>query len=209
MRALSGIFALLLAIFASSQVVPRGEVGDSEVGALQERYQYELNSIAADVTEHHFPYHFYLSRRLDVDERRLRHKHENSVHFALFRGQVVLAVTGNYYAAYYARVVNKERRADRTFRDAMFPILAAAVEHLQGKAEFDGYALEISHHIVGDVLGVTMEAPENLLVLLPRRAAERLIAAPTLNEQQAAVSEGSVFVNAEPIALQLGEVTIR
>jgi hypothetical protein len=83
----------------------------------------------------------------------------------------------------------------------MFPILAAAVEHLQNKAEFDGYALEISHHIIGDVLGVTIENAENVVVLLPCRAAERLVAATELSEQQAAISQGSVFVNAEPISL--------
>ncbi len=67
----------------------------------------------------------------DVDERRLRHKQQNSVCFASFQGQLVLTVTGNYYAAYSRNLVDKGRRADWTFRDAMFPILAAAVEHLR------------------------------------------------------------------------------
>jgi hypothetical protein len=110
------------------------------------------------------------------------------VHFASFRGQVVLAITGNYYAAYSTKLVSKQGRAERTFRDVIFPILAAAVQHLADKAGFDGYAVEISHHIIGDVLGVTMEAPENVVVWLPRQTAERLITARELSEQQAALS---------------------
>ncbi len=30
----------------------------------------------------------------------------------------------------------------------MFPILKAAVQQFQGDIDFDGYALEISHHIL-------------------------------------------------------------
>jgi hypothetical protein len=46
-------------------------------------------------------------------------------------------------------------------------------------------------------------------VLLPCRAAERLVAATELSEQQAAISQGSVFVNAEPISLQVRTVIVR
>src|SRR5437870_3012342 len=162
MRRLVCFLIFLRAVAACSQIVPPGNVAESEAHALQEQYVYELKAIAANITEHHFPYHFYLTRKVGVDERRLRHKQENSVHFASFRGQVVLAVTGNYYAAYSTKLVSKEGRAERTFRDVIFPILAAAVQHLQDKADFNGYALEISHHISGDVLGVRMEAPENV-----------------------------------------------
>jgi hypothetical protein len=111
---LPGFLICLFAISVCSQVVPSGDV-DSETRALQKRYVYELNAIAADITEHRFLYHLYLTRRVGVDERTLRHKQENSVHFASFRGQIVLAVSGNYYAAYSTKLVSKEGRAERTF----------------------------------------------------------------------------------------------
>jgi hypothetical protein len=206
---ISGFLICLFAIPTSAQLVPRANLSDPEASALQQNYQHELSAIAADIREHRFPYHFYLTRRLDVDERRLRHKQQNSVCFASFQGQLVLTVTGNYYAAYSRNMVDKGRRAEWTFRDAMFPILAAAVEHLRGNENFDGYALEISHHVIGDVLGITMEVPENIVVVLPRRAAERLIAATELDDQQAAISQGSVLVNAQPIDFHLQRAAAR
>ena len=78
----------------------------------------------------------------------MRHNKQDSVFFADFQGHVVLAITGNYYAAYSAKLVNKEQRAERTFLTVMFPILKAAVQQFQGDIDFDGYALEISHHIL-------------------------------------------------------------
>ena len=61
----------------------------------------------------------------------------------------------------------------------------------------------MSHHITGKVMGVSMERPENLMVYLPQAAAIRLVAAKDDATQQAALLQGQVFLNAQPITIWL------
>ena len=141
--------AIAIACLMAISAWPRPAIGTTLNCVVYRRNTWDrLNSVAAEVKEHRFPYHFYLTQKLDVDERQLRHNKQDSVFFADFQGHVVLAITGNYYAAYSAKLVNKEQRTERTFLTVMFPILKAAVQQFQGDIDFDGYALEISHHIL-------------------------------------------------------------
>ena len=64
--------------------------------------------------------------------------------------------------------INPEQRARSTFLNVVMPVLKAAVPHFQSNQHVQGYAIEISHHIVGKVMGVSMERPENLMVFLPQ-----------------------------------------
>jgi len=67
----------------------------------------------------------------------------------------------------------------------------------------DAYAFEIAHHVRRKVLKVDTEGPENLMLLLPRHAAELLVQAKDAEGQQAALLECSVFLNGEPLTLWL------
>jgi hypothetical protein len=87
----------------------------------------------------------------------------------------VIAITGNYYAVYSADKINPDERARSTFIDVIIPVLKASVPHFQSNQHVQGYAVEISHHILGKVIGVSMERPENLMVFLPQNAALRLL----------------------------------
>ena len=101
-------------------------------------------------------------QQLRADQRSLR--------FDNYSGKTVIAITGNYYAAYSARKINPGQRARSTFLNVVMPILKAAVPRFQNNQHVQGYAVEISHHIMGKVMGVSMERPENLMVFLPRNA---------------------------------------
>ena len=59
--------------------------------------------------------------------------------------------------------------------NVVMPILKSEVPRFQGNHEVQGYALEISHHVLGDVMGVMVERPENLMVFLPKSGALQLL----------------------------------
>jgi hypothetical protein len=117
----------------------------------------------------------------------------------------VLAITGNYYASYSAEKINPDERARSTFLKVVMPVLQAAVPHFQGNRDVQGYAVEISHHIMGKVMGVAMERPENVMVFLPRSGAIKLLSAKDEAAQQAALLQGDVFLNGQPLSLWLND----
>src|ERR1035437_1205810 len=162
---------------ARAKVVSPVASKDSALRALQQQYMDDLGQAGADILATHFDYPFYLSRKLDLDEPRQQVADQASIRFDTYSGKTVLAITGNYYAAYSAQKINPEQRARSTFLNVVMPILKAAVPCFQNNQHVQGYAVEISHHIMGKVMGVSMERPENLMVYLPRNGALKLVAA--------------------------------
>ena len=190
---------------ARAQVVSPVEIKDPALRALQQQYMDDLEQAGADILATHFDYPFYLSRKLDLDQARQQVADQTSIRFDTYSGKTVLAITGNYYAAYSAQKINPEQRARSTFLNVVMPILKAAVPRFQNNQHVQGYAVEISHHIMGKVMGVSMERPENLMVYLPRNGALKLVAAKDETAQQAALLQGQVFLNAQPISIWLND----
>ena len=195
---------VLLAVSACrAQIVPPPEIKDPELRSLQQQYMDDLKLVAQDILANHFDYPFYLSRKLDLDESQQQRADQRSIRFDRYNGQTVLAITGNYYAAYSADKVNSDQRVRSTFLNVVMPILKAAVPRFQSNHQVQGYAVEISHHILGKVMGVAMERPENLMVFLPQSGAIRLLGTKDDATQQAALLQGQVFLNAQPITIWL------
>jgi len=204
--ALAGALLVLTAIApAMAQVVSPLEIADAEMRALQQRYIGTLQAIAAQIESHKFPYPFYFSRVLDVDEVKQRQLDQRSIAFARFENQTVLQITGNYYASYATPVMDANARARKTFFDVMLPLLQAAVPQFPADQDFQAFALEISHHIRGKVSGIRAENPENIVLVLPRAAAKKLVNAPDVEGQQAALLDGRAYLNGEPMMLWLSE----
>ena len=193
----------LLASTCLAQVVTPVEIKDPELRALQQQYMGDLKSVGEDILATEFPYPFYLSRKLDLDEAQQKASDQRSIRFDHYGGRTVLAITGNYYAAYSAEKVKDEQRARTTFLNVILPVLKAAVPRFQANPAIQGYAVEVSHHILGKVMGVSMERPENLMVFLPQSAAIKLLAAKDESAQQAALLEGKAFLNAAPVSIWL------
>jgi len=203
-NSVSWLALMLLATSTSlAQVVSPAEIKDPELRSLQQQYLDDLRSAGQDILSSHFDYPFYLSRKLDLDEAEQQHADQHSIRFDHYNGRTVLAITGNYYAAYSAEKVNEDQRARSTFLNVVLPILKGAVPRFQANREIQGYAVEVSHHIMGKVMSVSMERPENLMVFLPQNAAIKLVAAKDETAQQAALLEGQVFLNAAPITIWL------
>ena len=196
-------FGFLAAVLASAQVVAPVEIKDPALRALQFKYMDDLKAIGAEINNSSFPYPFYLSRKLDLDEQRQKSADQRSIRFDQYNGRTVLAITGNYYAAYSADQINKDQRARSTFLAVVQPILLAAVPKFQTNASVQGYAVEISHHILAKVMGVSMERPENVMMFFPQNAALKLLNAKDDTARQAALLEAQFFVNADPVTIWL------
>ena len=187
------------------QVVSPLEIADAEMRTLQQRYIATLQAVAAQIESHKFPYPFYFSRVLDVDEVKQRQLDQHSIAFAKFENQTVLQITGNYYVSYAAPAMDANARARRTFFDVMLPLLQAAVPQFPADQDFQAFALEISHHIRGKVSGIRAENPENVVLVVPRAAAKKLVNTTNVEGQQAALLEGRAYLNGEPTMLWLSE----
>jgi hypothetical protein len=205
MQKLSSVLlvVLILAGGVVAQVLAPTEIKDPELRALQEQYMDDLKKAGRSAMEIKFDYPFYFSRKLDIDEQQQKRDEQRSLRFDRYQGKVVLEITGNYFAAYPSTQISPEERAHQTFTKVVLPILEAVVPPFQLNASVQGYAFEISHHILGKVMGVSMERPENLVVVIPQKAAVRLLGARDENVRQAALLEAKVFLNAEPITLWL------
>ena len=186
-----------------AQVVSPWEIKDPELSSLQQQYMDDLQSAGRDILASHFEFPFYLSRKLDLDQAAQQRADQHSIRFDSYNGYTVLAITGNYYAAYSTQKMGEDQRARATFLAVVMPILKGVVPRFQSNHEIQGYASEVSHHILGNVMGVGMEHPENLMIFLPQQAAIKLLGSADQTAQQAALLEGKVFLNAQPVNIWL------
>lgn len=201
MRATKVLLSALLAVSAVyAQVLAPEEITDPQLGALQKKYFSELKQITSAAAAQNFPYHFYFSRRLDLEEKDQAATDQRSVQFDRYQGQVVLKVTGNYFASYSADLMKPEERARETYQAVILPLLRAAVPALANADAPAAFAFEISHHVRRKVLGIPGESSENVVLILPRASAQRVVASTDPQVQQAAVLEGDAFLNANPVS---------
>jgi hypothetical protein len=191
------LILLVAASAASAQVLTPAEIKDPDLRSLQQQYMNDLKLVGQDILALPLEYHFYLSRKLDLDESQQQQTDQRSIRFDRYNGQTVLAVTGNYYAA-YPETIGADQRARSTFLNVVMPILKSEVPRFQANHQVQGYAVEISHHILGKVMGVTVESPENLMVFLPQSAALRLLGSRDENVQQAGLMQGQIFLSPSP-----------
>jgi hypothetical protein len=199
------LLALILVVVgcrASAQVLTPVEIKDPDLRSLQQQYINDLKVVGQDIQALPLKYHFYLNRKLDLDESQQQNADQSSIRFDRYNSKTVLAVTGNYYAAYPEKIA-ADQRARSTFLNVVMPILKSEVPRFQGNHEVQGYALEISHHVLGNVMGVMVERPENLMVYLPQSGALQLLGSRDENVQQAGLMQGQVFLNAQPVNIWL------
>lgn len=190
-----------LAAACTAQVLAPPEIPDPAMRALQQQHFAELKAAAVEITSHQYPFRFYLSRTLDLTERQEQLTDQRSIRFANFQGNTVLQVTGNYFAAYSAERMGRNERVKRTYLDVMLPILRATAPRLGREPQVTAIAIEVSHHVRKKVLGVGVEQPENLALVMPRATAEKVAASSDENEQVAALLDARVFLDGNPVTL--------
>jgi hypothetical protein len=206
-----GFGLVLLAVGSPrAQVVAPNQIKDLRLRSLQVLYNRQLIDLGEDILSLQFDYPFYLSTRLDLELAQQQKEVQHSLRFERYEEQTVLAITGNYFVAYSEDKISGQSRAQQSFLKVVLPILKAAVGHFRENPDLDGYAIEISHHVIGSAMRVEVEKPENFMVFLPQSEAIRLVMSSDSNAQQSALLNGKTFLNGEPILLSLnGEPTNR
>jgi hypothetical protein len=195
------VLLLVCTCCAMSQVLSPVEIADPSARRLQQIHFKTLVDIGTEIGNHKFPYPFYLSRVLDVDLSKLAEIDQRSIRFDSYNHQLVLEVTGNYYASYSAQLMDPNSRLRETFQQVIMPVLNAEVPRFPDASEFSSFAIEVSHHLRQKVMGIPSEYPENITFIIPVAAAQRLIDAKTEDQKQAAVLDAEVFLNGQPCAL--------
>jgi hypothetical protein len=198
------ILALLIAGMstqARAQVLSPPEIKDNAARALQQKYLPELKAIAKEMNAHTFPYSFYFSRMLDIGEEKQQRVDQRSIRFEKYEGQTVLMMTGNYYAAYSADLMDSNKRVRKTMDDVIMPLLKAAVPPFANDDGFAAFALEVSHHVRRRVMGIQSENSENVVFVVPRAAAQHMVTATNDEQLQAALLDSQVFIDAQPFTL--------
>lgn len=186
---------------AWGQVLAPEEIRDPQLRALQQKYRNELKLIPHALTGRPLPYRFYFSRRMDLEETAQKSSDQRAIQFDRYQGRLVLKITGNYFVSYSDELIKPEQRARLTYETIMLPLLEAAVHALEKADVPEAFAFEISHHVRKKVLGVTSESAENVVLVLPKASARRLVATDDPGARAAALFEGEAFVNAVPISL--------
>jgi hypothetical protein len=190
---------------AAAQVVTPTELNDPKLQRLQQREFRTLVDIGGAIQRYKFPYPFYLSKVLDVDLAKMKDIDQRSIRFDSYKGETVLEITGNYYAAYNADTMDAEKRLKTTFDQVILPILKIEVPHFPDDSEFASFAFEVSHHVREKIAGIRQERPENVTVIIPVVSAQKLIDAKTDDQRQSAVLEARIYLNGQPYALWLQE----
>jgi hypothetical protein len=101
--------------------------------------------------------------------------------------------------------MNRNERVKRTYLDVMLPILRATAQRLASEPQVNAFAIEVSHHVRKKVLGVAVERPENLALIVPRAAASKIMSNDT-TEQLSALRDSSVYVDGNPVSLWPGQM---
>src|ERR1039457_3840589 len=176
---LAVIASLLWASCVVAQVVSPIEIKDPAMRSLQQHHLKELETVSTELNQHQFPYAFYFSRKLDIDEAEQKRVDQRSIRFELYNNRKALEITGNYFASYSDQRVDADHRLRQTYLSVILPLLQVVVPALQSTPD-----VEVSHHVRGKVMGLQSEYAENVVVVIPRALAARVAPSQDLNEQQ-------------------------
>jgi hypothetical protein len=202
---LFGAALLFIQPMAQGQALTPAEVKSPQMRALQEKYFSQLQTVAGEIQGHVFPYPFYFSRVLDLEMAQQERADQRSLRFDNYGGMTVVELTANYFGSYSAELVSKSHRAVRTFTDVMLPVMEITINGLKDNPDVEGFAMEVSHRIRGKAMNMNVEKPENLVLVLPKQAAIKLVDAKNETDRQAAILEGQFFINGEPFLLYLSD----
>ncbi len=108
-----GLLLLVLSLAGVAQVTSPMDINEDGARAMQGQYMPQLQKIAESVRAHKYPYAFYFSRTLAIEETQQRMVAQSGIRFERFDNKTVLAITGNYYASYSSTLVDRSHRARR------------------------------------------------------------------------------------------------
>lgn len=189
---------------SSAQVSP-AEVNGPQLKALESEYLPDLIKLNRQVSAEKFPFTFFLSRYVDLDPKDQAGTDTRGLEFVSFHDRTLLKFSGNYNAAFAARQMTANQRADRVFSEVIAPILRLLPEYFSGKNDFDGFGFEISYHVFGTSGKANYEGRENLVVVMSDADALRFPLLTATEEKQNLINASQIYVSGQRIGLALGQ----
>jgi hypothetical protein len=196
---------LLGVAVSSAQEFSSIPLGDPYVRGVQAKYGPQLRELASEVGKRSFPFRFTLGSVIPKDPQLPDQHGQAPVRFSKYNSALTLQISGNYSVSYTASKLSANDRVRRTFLEVILPILTDATSKFRNSEMPLTYMVEVSHHIQSRVLGIPTEGIETVAILIPQLQAERLVHARTPEDQEQALLDGTVYVNAEPMLLWLTE----
>jgi hypothetical protein len=198
----------LLFVFAPlsrAQVSP-AEVVDPQLKSLESEYLQNLITLHRQISAEKFPFPFVLSRYVDVDPKAQAGMDERGLEFVRFHDRNLLKFSGNYNAAFSARELTANQRADRVFTDVIIPVLYLLPQYFSEKSGFDAFGFEISYHVSEATGKADYEGRENLAVVIPLSDALRFSQLTSADEKRHVLDASEVYVSGKRFGLALGQV---
>jgi hypothetical protein len=201
---LAGAMLLAGTVVTRAQVSP-AEILNPRLKALEKTYLSQLIALHRIIGEMKFPFPFSLNRYVNVDPKQQAAPDTRGLEFVLFRGRVVLKVSGSYEAAFNIARMNPNERADRAFEDVIVPILRQVAAKIPPNGAFDSVGFEISYHVRNATSSYDYEGKENLVVVFNRADVDRFLAAGSRAQRQDILNRSQVFLDGKDFGLALGE----
>jgi hypothetical protein len=189
---------------AIAQVSP-SEILNPRLQALQEKYLPQLQSLHQSIAACKLPSPFRLARYVKAIQGQKAALDSNGIEFVYFQQHVVLKVSGVYTAALSPARLTENQRANRTFQDAIVPILRLVARQIPEGTDFDAVGFEILYETRDATRIYDFEGKEVLTVVFGRDDLSRYANATALSERQQLLNRSEIFVNGKELGLALGQ----
>lgn len=210
MRGLSIRICFLLAVAALgasaaalAQVSP-AEITNSRLKRAEQTYFEQLVALNRAISRTKLPFPFALERYVGLDPKQQIGADQRGLEFIHFQKRLVLKISGDYNAAFSARLLTQNQRANRVLDDVVVPILRLLPQYFSPQSDFDGIGFEVGYHVRTDNSGYAYEGKEVLSIVFDKADAFQYAQAPQDSARQEMLDRSQVYVDGNAFGLMLG-----
>jgi hypothetical protein len=189
---------------AVCQVNP-AEISKPKLKRAEQTYFQQLIELNHAIAQTKFPFSLVLNRYPGLDPKQQTGADQRGLEFIDFNGRVVLKISADYNAAFNARSLSQNQRANRVLDEVVVPILQLFPKYFSPQSDFDGVGLEISYHARADNKSYAYEGAEVLSIVLSKADAFRLGDIADPSDRQEIVDNSQVYLDGKAFGLMLGQ----
>jgi hypothetical protein len=193
---------LLRPDYTVAQVSP-GEIKNSKLKTLEQRYLSDLVAIHEAISNLNFPFKLSLNRNVGLDPKDQIGADTRGLEFVLFNEQKLLKVTANYNAAFDADVLTANQRGARVLNEVILPVLRLLANRFSENDPFDGFGFEIGYHVRTEKRSYGYEGKEVLVVVFDKADGLRYASLREDAEKQEILNRSEIYLNGELMGLTL------
>lgn len=201
---ITGLGLCALAQPSQAQVSP-SEISNPHLKAAQSTYFSQIRSLYKVINEAKFPFTFALGRYVGLNPNQEAESDARGIEFTYFQNRMLLKISGNYNAAYNAKLLTPNERASRTFRDVVAPALLLTSRTMPADMECDGIGYEISYHVRKVTQNFDYEGKEILVVVFNRADAFAFSGAASDVQRQELLNRSEIYLDGKPFGLALAQ----